>query len=620
MSNQFTNKRTRNQQPRQAKQRSERITQLILDAAPAPSPVKKRRQSKKNTTNNEPAPGPSVVTLMDDHEDIDLVTPPASEHRPTSSASPSPESPAEHDQDSESTDDEHMDQDEGQDSETSGEILTQSVTTSFESVFDGATQVIPPLVIEQADASAVLNQPNMAGILQQAQLTLQHPETPQTLQSESALNECGPNYSNALLETQNAINKGIHFSNDLAKAIHKALEQPLRDPRFMLSAASIGKEVLEITTRTNEAAMLYIKTIAEKIEKFSSPPSPPPRPPPLIPLAAAPPATTSTYAISIAYTRDAQRPAPLKQVFEEATLNKGVHVVRHNDRSTNSYTAVLLTKNMVETASKALNDYILPDGTRLNTLIDIGKEVASSYSVRSGHIPAASIKPFLQNSALDFSKLQQELVARNCGWWTASDIESISHYKVNETKNPNAYVLKIYMSIDALLRILASPEANTTIYIQGKTFRIYEEINMPQCQKCHWVGHNGESCTFGTWCAYCGAKEHNLSTCNFFNQHARDQTKVACHRCIENNQAVIDSAQNTAQACRFYTFFPRWIPTRTDHMATYSSCPALMQNREWIRLDLKSKAALQKRVDLRKAPLPPEGPGPLSLLMRASQL
>lgn len=335
------------------------------------------------------------------------------------------------------------------------------------------------------------------------------------------------------------------------------------------------------------------------------------------------PLSKSKYTVSISINEDVDVNRTVRQIFLDAMRGSKSStpvtvVAQQNHLSHRNYLAIVKTKEMVATALEALNNYQL-DGKPLKTIASIGTETASSYSIRTARIPHAAIACLINNKQLDQAKAKMLIQSENRGWFrTVDDIESIQFWKAKSeipTDTP-FYCLKLYISISSFMRFLEQPDEYTTIERGEDIYKIYEDLPMPQCLNCHWVGHKSDTCNFGTYCRICG-EEHSSNQCTKVNRDARNRTQplneiidhsvVKCHRCAENNKIYHEAPPHRKPKV---PYFPRWTPCPENHPATLPTCPSLLQNKDWLRLYTKTKCANKLQVDLYKAPPPPQGPFP----------
>ena len=415
---------------------------------------------------------------------------------------------------------------------------------------------------------------------------------------------------------RSAIARSLDNSTSMARLIYKALEEPLSKESTALEAARVGAQVIE-TTR------LFAKEVMERglDEEESSPlagncSTPVSRLPTqrlssrahsssFSPRDLFSVSSRSTYYVSITLRPNAKVDHPLRQIFEKATIGHKVHIARDSTPSSSSYQAILMEQDMVQTSLDAINTamYKYKDSTEvpLSSLVIASSVAHSLYSARSGHIPSEALKPFLVNRKMDLEKFRAVVIPRNSTYFhSESDIEDVTRWPKRDLDD--VWVFKIFMTIDAYKRLLTTRESLTTINLgsgtPGNPFRLYEDLVMPQCDRCNWVGHSGDNCEWGTWCDYCGSTQHVAPCPN------RDDPKLLkCHRCHENNER----RQSLPSGMRF-KFFENWTYAKPDHVASLPTCPAAQANREWIRLYLKNAYAEGRQVSI-YAP-PREGPRP----------
>ena len=455
---------------------------------------------------------------------------------------------------------------------------------------------------------------------------------PMQSQSISACND-------SLLSIEKTIAESLKESVASAEVLRKTVDTQWSDPSQRLQAISMFRELSLRNHEAREKAMDFVlaRNSTHSVLSASSPPRQPPRSLSLPgdqvhPVAAAhsslvdardlfSPTSHSKYTVSITLNEGITSDLTVREHFVNMTKGKRISVVQHdNYTSKRSYTAVLKSKEMVSLAKQAFNSYSYGTGESAVDFWKIARfsqDTHSSYSLRTGRLPWSAISCFIKNNSIDFNLARDIIQEENCEWFrTKDDIESIEYWpaKRNSPEEPRQYCLKIHVSVRALYAFLEQPVHLTRIERGVGLYNVYEDLPMPQCFRCHWIGHRANDCEFGISCRLC-ALHHLSNDCLMVQPDDKgvippvDPTKTVCHRCLENNQIYL-AAPPTTPPHEKVPFFPKWVVSNVNHPATHPTCQSVLQNKEWLRLFVKREVALKRSVDLHNAPRGPSAPHP----------
>lgn len=428
----------------------------------------------------------------------------------------------------------------------------------------------------------------------------------------------------------NEIIKSLIETREMALNIRLDAQGPWDDPKDRLRALEIKRDTIRDCHQSNQLALRYAmslnstvspsthhlhpnestslhqvtsnSTLSESLKEIYTPTS------------------RSKYTVSITINDNQTIPVTVRSIFLDAIKRKtnpgNVAVVNHqHHHSFRSYIASLKTKEMVNIALEALNNYKYND-IPLKNIATIGTEVTSSYSVRTGRIDWSLIAPLTDGKNIDLPRAKLIIQSENKEWFSSiEDIESVEYWqaKAKEGEEKPYYCLKIYMTIQSFINLLQQPAESTAIERSVEVIRVYEDLPMPQCLNCHWIGHTASNCLFGTSCRFCGLG-HLSVNCTLTKNDSRsaqpiDPLKINCHRCKENNQIYELNPNRDPRV----PYFPKWKPCPTNHTATLATCPSVLQNRDWLRMYTKIRAANKQPLELYKSPHPPLGPFPWHL-------